>query len=294
MSQQTPDVYTGTTAPGSTTMPNIKNALKALQSMNSGASAPSYAVAGTWWYDTTNEILKYYDGSVWINVFNVDTTNNKLSLLPSAFVSINTFTDGDTTPSVADGCAFKTANTSATTITNFDDGYEGQTITLHCNDNNTTIDGALTKTGMTIPLQSGDVLQFVRVGSNWQQIAGTVGMGSNYVAVDPEDEIGDWISTSTTSYTDVDVSDDGVRKGAVMVECNGRFDSSSGYIALQVRPNGSTDSNLRYVHIRISDLNTAAMWSVSLDENGKFEAKFDSSWTAGTSGNHAWVTGYWI
>ncbi len=50
-----------------------------------------------------------------------------------------TFTDHDTTPSVAIGNVFMTANTGATTITTFDDGYEGQEITVIFADNNTTI-----------------------------------------------------------------------------------------------------------------------------------------------------------
>jgi hypothetical protein len=52
------------------------------------------------------------------------------------------FAANDSTPSVsAFGIeVFKTANTSPTTITDFDDGYTGQLITVIINDNNTTID----------------------------------------------------------------------------------------------------------------------------------------------------------
>jgi hypothetical protein len=42
-------------------------------------------------------------------------------------------------PSVAEGSEFKTANESGTTIKNFEDGEEGQTITVLINDANTTI-----------------------------------------------------------------------------------------------------------------------------------------------------------
>lgn len=51
-----------------------------------------------------------------------------------------TFTQGDATPSVATGRNFKTANTSATTITDFDDGEDGQEILVRVNDANTTFD----------------------------------------------------------------------------------------------------------------------------------------------------------
>lgn len=51
-----------------------------------------------------------------------------------------TFADGDTTPSVAQGRIFKTANTGATTYTMLDDGSEGETIMFLFDDSNTTID----------------------------------------------------------------------------------------------------------------------------------------------------------
>lgn len=52
-----------------------------------------------------------------------------------------TFTDGDTTPSVSTpNNLFKTNNTGATTISDFDDGYTGQVITIAFTDANTTID----------------------------------------------------------------------------------------------------------------------------------------------------------
>ena len=55
---------------------------------------------------------------------------------------IITFTDGDATPSVGKGTMFKTANTGATTITIFDDGYVGQEVTVLFADNNTTLGDA--------------------------------------------------------------------------------------------------------------------------------------------------------
>lgn len=52
-----------------------------------------------------------------------------------------TFTDGDSTPSViVPTTLYKTANTGATTISDFDDGFVGQVITVHIGDANTTID----------------------------------------------------------------------------------------------------------------------------------------------------------
>jgi microcystin-dependent protein len=66
MAQQTWEVYTGSTAAGSTTIPNTRDALEALQSGNSGATEPSYKVLGTVWEDTTTGLRKIYNGSAWI------------------------------------------------------------------------------------------------------------------------------------------------------------------------------------------------------------------------------------
>jgi hypothetical protein len=52
---------------------------------------------------------------------------------------ISTFTDNAATPSVAGGTLFKTANTGATTITDFTDGALGQTIKIVFTDNVTTV-----------------------------------------------------------------------------------------------------------------------------------------------------------
>lgn len=51
-----------------------------------------------------------------------------------------TLTDADATPSVATASILTTANTSATSITDFDGGVTGQVVLLICADANTTID----------------------------------------------------------------------------------------------------------------------------------------------------------
>jgi len=70
------------------------------------------------------------------------------------------FTDVDTSPSVLDGNLFTTANTGATTLANFDDGWQGQVIYIRCNDANTTLannSNIQTTTGANKPLVSGTV-----------------------------------------------------------------------------------------------------------------------------------------
>jgi len=58
------------------TRADINNALSAVVSQNSGASAPSTTYAYQLWYDTTNDILKQRnaDDDAWIDLFDVDQT----------------------------------------------------------------------------------------------------------------------------------------------------------------------------------------------------------------------------
>jgi len=61
----------------------------------------------------------------------------KVDIYPNNYIN---FVDGDSTPTVKGRSTFFTSNTSATTITDFNDGVKGQTITVIFGDNNTIID----------------------------------------------------------------------------------------------------------------------------------------------------------
>ena len=65
---------------------------------------------------------------------------DNLIIYPMPRQGFVSFSDGDTTPSVKGYENFKTANTSAKTITDFDDGYDGQVCHIVIGDNLTTID----------------------------------------------------------------------------------------------------------------------------------------------------------
>lgn len=65
----------------------LNPSFNALLSCHSGTSAPSYAVAGTVWLDTTSltvdgasgiNALKFYDGADWIPLIYVDPTNDRM------------------------------------------------------------------------------------------------------------------------------------------------------------------------------------------------------------------------
>ena len=103
----------------------------------------------------------------------------------------------------------------------------------------------------------------------------------------------DWISSSTTTFTDIDVSDDGVRKGSVAVECSSYFISSAGAPTLYVRRNGSSvDTTANSVAAIMSTSLLVDVFTAKLDNDGKFEAKFSASWTSVS--NALYVLGYYI
>lgn len=83
------------------------------------------------------------------------------------------FTDGDTTPSIAGGRTFSTANTSATSITDFDGETSGaQEFTVYVGDTNTTfVQGQLRLNGntnwTTPPVGSSITFVFYPTGSVW-------------------------------------------------------------------------------------------------------------------------------
>lgn len=58
---------------------DLNDALGAIATNNSGASAPSVTYANQWWYDTTNDILKIRSEAddAWINVGYLDQSTNE-------------------------------------------------------------------------------------------------------------------------------------------------------------------------------------------------------------------------
>jgi hypothetical protein len=235
---------------------------------------------------SSGDVLQFvYDGSAWQQVSG--------SVGMPVVDSVVTLAVNDATPTVSGVSSAKTANTSSTTITDFDDGAEGQMLTLLCADANTTIDGGLTATGMTIPLVAGDTLTWVYDGSSWQQIAGSVGMG-RFVPI-TADEVGDWIASTVTTATDVDVSDDGVRAGAVAVLLHVYLLDNSGVCqTLYMRKNGSSETGFGVITngAGLSAERKYYETTVKLDDDAVFEAWFNSSWS--TTQNQAWVNGYYI
>jgi hypothetical protein len=122
--------------------------------------------------------------------------------------------------------------------------------------------------------------------------------GGIYIPLPSGNQIGDWIAASTASYTDVDVSDDGVPSGAVAVHCFMWANSigGPGNTVLRARKNGeSHDTNATLVakltNLAGTNLN-GDEFVVPLDENLIFEARTVAGLTA--SPWECWVKGYFI
>lgn len=133
--------------------------------------------AGSTFFETDTKLTYIWNGAAWT------------LFAPAAggggggAVNFATFTDGDTTPSIAGGDHFKTANTGSTTITDFDDpAAGGHRFTLIFGDVLTTIQanadidlmGPLTGTAADDdfgPSAVGDIMEFLYDGSKWWEVA---------------------------------------------------------------------------------------------------------------------------
>jgi len=82
------------------------------------------------------------------------------------------FTNADTTPSVEDYGTFREVNSGATSITTFDDGFQGQEITVLATTVNTTfVNGAtlITSTGANVVTAVNRLYRFKFINTAWHQ-----------------------------------------------------------------------------------------------------------------------------
>jgi|GEM_PF-1074867 len=93
MSQNSLILPTTGTVSGLQMTQNINNALDSLNTLNSGASAPSTLASGMLWHDTSANILKIRNqaNSAWINITGLDESNNlsnPLNVFSKGFVNL--------------------------------------------------------------------------------------------------------------------------------------------------------------------------------------------------------------
>ena len=287
MSQSTPSI-SNPVNDGRVFCEAAEDALEACVSGHAGAALPSYKTKGTLWYNETLDVYELYDGANSIVFMRVDEANHHAAVIPQNV----TYAD-DATPSVKGVASLELASTGANTITAWDDGTEGQILTVRATNANDTIASGLTATGMTIPLIAGDTLQWIYDGAAWRQIGGSVGMG-RCVPLVPGAVVTDKPGPAVAAWADVDLSKDGVRKGAV-----------SALIALQTK--GGMVSGL---YCRQKGDATAAgvvnAWGIveltynksviktPIDNDAKCQMYWSVDWTAGLVVNDMVVHEYYI
>ncbi len=131
------------------------------------------------------------------NVFNtVATTVNAFSAATSVSMGANagnftirgvlsgafkprvnlTYTPGDTTPSVLDSGVLSISNAGPVTITNFDDGVDGQLIFLFFEDGNTTINrsNAVLAGGVNFVSSGNDFLVLYKTATVWAEVCRSI------------------------------------------------------------------------------------------------------------------------
>lgn len=87
-------------------------------------------------------------------------------------IATSSFTSLDTSPSVASRKDWLAANASATTITAFDDGFNGQEITIRATNGNTTVahGGTIVNNGsVNAVLPSNGVISYTRQSGTWYE-----------------------------------------------------------------------------------------------------------------------------
>jgi len=116
------------------TRADINNALQALGSSNSGATAPSTTYANQLWYDTANNILKIRneDNDAWISLLYLDQTNDAVAQFDVDNIRIDgntissTDTNGDITldpNGTGDTIVASDKMSINTTLSNWDTGH---------------------------------------------------------------------------------------------------------------------------------------------------------------------------
>lgn len=121
---------------------------------------------------------------------------------------VESFTAGDTTPSVKTNdqyMVYKTANTSPTTISDFDDGFIGQSIHVIINDANTTIDftasGLKGNGGSDWNPASGDSMTCYYDGTDWYCAVRGVASGVSISGTPANNQVALWTDATTIEGT---------------------------------------------------------------------------------------------
>lgn len=96
--------------------------------------------------------------------------NGRVFVDRSLSLGWRTFGDNDATPDVHNGSLFRVSNSSATVVTNFDNGRDGQQLTLRFTNSNTDVaDNSSIKLAGTFSPSTDDTLQLVSDSGIWYE-----------------------------------------------------------------------------------------------------------------------------
>ena len=90
---------------------------------------------------------------------------------------VATATVGDATPNISTGRLWRVANTSNTTITNFDNAVDGQLVTLHFTNSNTTLQSNASvalSTGANFSATTDDTITLQFSSNKWVELSRSV------------------------------------------------------------------------------------------------------------------------
>ena len=128
------------------------------------------------WEDPTDTYVNY--SGLLDNVPLYGDSNGSLGTFYSKDLTRKTFTDNATTPSVSKGNIYRTANTGATTITNFTNAVNGQEITILFTDNVTTVQNnanVLLSGAANFVATPNDTLRLLYFpGTGWREVGRSV------------------------------------------------------------------------------------------------------------------------
>ena len=185
---------------------NYNNALDSVNTMNSGASAPTNQLSstpslGNWWLNSTSAPYpaQVYDGANWLTPFWVDSVNHVTNVkIGGGVATIASASTVDPCGSTVASRAYLTIG-GTTTINSFGSTCNAGHIKL------ITFSGALTltynATSMILPgaaniqTSAGDQAVIVSLGSgNWQVVSYTPANGQ--ALINPAIDVGDYIMTA--------------------------------------------------------------------------------------------------
>ncbi len=231
---------------------DLNNALSAIQSMHSGSSRPSGAVAGQMWLDTTNATsptIKFFDGTDDISFATIDYSANTVNFLDS---TVSTELVNDTSPQLGGDLDTNSNNILIDNAHSIKDENDNEQITFTTTAsavNEFTVSNSATSVAPSISATGGDTnidINLVPKGT------GAVLSGGTAVKVAGKETI--WIP-------------------AVAMYPNTTNGAEAGQVELS---NG--------VEIKSLDFDQSS------DENAQFAVSFPKSWNEGTVTFQAYFT----